>query len=158
MKPETCYIQRGIVALTALSLFVGYYLQYTASLLPCPLCLMQRWCMMGVLIVGVLILYRDSKIRRYFQVGFVIAGLFFAVRQVWLQSLPKGMVPACMPGLDILMTYFSVGDVLKALLWGGGDCAKITYRLFGLSLAVWSTFYFIGVALSLWYQVGKKSD
>lgn len=156
MKIKTRHIQAGISIITAFCLFMGYALQYVVKLLPCPLCLMQRWCMMGVLIVSLFILLKDTRRRRYFQVGFVVAGLFFAGRQVWLQSLPPEMVPACMPGLDILMTYFSWADVAKALIWGGGDCAKVTYRILGLSLAAWSLIYFISVALALLFTYRKN--
>lgn len=136
-----------IILLTLGCLITGYYLQYVVGLVPCPLCIMQRICMMGILLSSVLLLrWDDSKIR-LFRIGCVIAGLFFSIRHLWLQSLPPGSVPACMPGLDMLMSYFSWSDVAKALLWGGGDCAKEGYRLFGWSLAGWSFLYFMVIAL-----------
>lgn len=136
-----------IILLTLACLIAGYYLQYVVGLVPCPLCLMQRICMMGILLSSLFLLRWDYSNMRLFRAFWVIAGFFFSIRHLWLQSLPPGSVPACMPGLDILMAYFSWSDVAKAMLWGGGDCAKVTYRLFGLSLAAWSFLYFLAIGL-----------
>jgi disulfide bond formation protein DsbB len=85
------------------------------------------------------------------QCFFACAGLFFALRQLWLQSLPAGTAPACMPGLDILIRYFPWQDVAHALLWGSGDCAESTWNFLGISMAGWSAVYFSFMALSTLY-------
>jgi disulfide bond formation protein DsbB len=83
-----------------------------------------------------------------FQGLIACAGLFFSLRQLWLQTLPLGKAPACMPGLDVLILYFPWQSVAKALLWGSGDCAKDVSVLYGLPMPVWSALYFLLIALS----------
>lgn len=138
------------ILLCFLSLIVlssSFYFQYIKELEPCPLCLMQRLavfflftlCFVGIGINS----QRRGKSLAVLQFIFAAAGLFFASRQLWLQSLPLGQVPACMPGLDILIHYFPWKDVLKTLLWGDGDCAKVTWEWLGLSMPAWSALYFL---------------
>ena len=43
--------------------------------------------------------------------------------------------------------YFPWKDILHALLWGAGDCAEVTWKWLGLSMAAWSALYFFVVLL-----------
>ena len=55
------------------------------------------------------------------QLLFAAAGIYFAARQLLLQSLPEDAVPSCLPGLDVLVKYFPWTDILHALFWGAGE-------------------------------------
>ena len=78
---------------------------------------------------------------------FAFAGLCFALRQLWIQALPADQVPACLPGLDVLMKYYPLRDVLSTLFWGTGDCAEGSWHLLGLSMPAWAAFYFLTMIL-----------
>lgn len=137
-------IQSFNALITLYVLFASLYYQYIVGLAPCPLCIMQRVCtfvMLAVLSLSFNTLKRAHRIS-ILQVFIAGAGLFFALRQLWLQSLPAENVPACMPGLDILVRYFPWQTVARTLLWGTGDCATVTWTLWGVSMAGWSTLYF----------------
>jgi disulfide bond formation protein DsbB len=95
-----------------------------------------------------LVTLRRARIISLLQVIVACAGLFFALRQLWLQSLPPGAAPACMPGLDILINYFPWQDVARALLWGTGDCAEATWSFLNISMAGWSALYFLFMAIT----------
>jgi disulfide bond formation protein DsbB len=138
-------IQFALTLVTVFVLFFSFYAQYVLGLEPCPLCLMQRGCVFVLLgLMGLsLRTIRKARAISLMQCIIAFAGLFFALRQVWLQSLPAGAAPACMPGLDILIHYFPWQAVAKALLWGTGDCAETTSSFLGLSLAGWSGLYFL---------------
>lgn len=150
--------------LTLFVLFASFYFQYVQALMPCPLCIMQRVCVFLLLAV---MCFNFRTLRRahtisWFLIGISCAGLFFSVRQLWLQSLPAGQAPACMPGLDILIRYFPWQAVLKALLWGSGDCAEVNWRMLGISMPGWSALYFLFMVLMalflLWHtRAGKLS-
>ncbi len=144
-------IQRFLLFVTILVLSIALYFEYGQGLKPCPLCLMQRLCtfLFGLFCATAVGLndYRRAKRIVMFQCMFALSGLYFAARQVWLQSLPADHMPACMPSLDVLMHYFSKTQVLTALFWGSGDCADVSWRLFGFSMPVWSMAYFIGMFL-----------
>lgn len=143
-------IQTFNAMITLLVLFASFYFQYVVGLTPCPLCIMQRICVFGLLAVMSLN-FRTIK-RAYWisvlQIILAFLGAIFAFRQLWLQSLPAGHAPACMPGLDIMIRYFPWKTVLQTLLWGSGDCAETTWRLLGISMAGWSAMYFIFMFLA----------
>lgn len=141
-------VQYFLVLITVSVLFFSFYAQFVLGLQPCPLCLMQRICIFVLLgIMGLsLVTLQRARIITLLQVFFACAGLFFALRQLWLQSLPPGAAPACMPGLNILIHYFPWQDVARALLWGSGDCAEVTWNFLGISMAGWSALYFLFMA------------
>lgn len=130
--------------LTLLVLFASFYFEYVQGLHPCPLCIMQRVCIF--LLLAVLSLsFRTEKrahVISFLQIFIAGAGLFFSLRQLWLQSLPGESVPACLPGLDILIRYFPLKTVIETLFWGAGDCAEVRWLFWGVAMPGWSALYF----------------
>lgn len=144
-------LQALLLLATVFILTAAYYFQLVKGLSPCPLCIMQRVCafILGMFCLMGLLLQTMKRARHVagLQMFFSLAGLFFAGRQLWLQSLPAEQVPACMPGLDILVKYFPLKDVIHALFWGAGDCAEVSWQWLGISMPGWSALYFIGMFL-----------
>lgn len=150
-----------LVFISLIILASSFYFQYIKGLEPCPLCLMQRLSVVLLLIISLISLIANylkvGKLLAVMQIIFAAGGLFFAGRQLWLQSLPAGQAPACMPELDVLIRYFPLKDVLHALFWGAGDCAEVTWKWFGLSMPAWASVYFLfmlftGLAIVLWLR------
>ena len=71
-----------------------------------------------------------------------IGGLSVSLRQVWLQHLPKDLVPACGAGLSTLIKMFPPQKVITLLLQGSGECAQVHGRFLNLSLAGWTGIFF----------------
>jgi disulfide bond formation protein DsbB len=142
-------VQFFLALVTLLVLFSSFYFQYFLGLHPCPLCLMQRLCVfLLMLLMGVsLVTLKRAHIISLLQIIISLFGLYFSLRQLWLQSLPAGTAPACMPGLDILIHYFPWQSVVHELFWGSADCAEVTWRLWGLTMPGWSALYFLFMAL-----------
>lgn len=136
-------------ALTAFVLFASFYFEYVVGLMPCPLCMMQRICVFLLLAIMGVSFYtlKKAHIICVLQIIFACAGLYFSLRQLWLQSLPVGKAPACMPGLDVLIRYFPWQTVVKTLFLGTGDCVEVNWRLLGISMPGWSALYFLFIAL-----------
>lgn len=133
-------------------LLLSFYLQYGLGLQPCPLCLMQRFCVALITFTALVgLVFRGRPYLLLGQLIFISFGLFFSLRQIWLQSLPVGEAPACMPDLSILIHYFPWQDVLRSLIWGAGDCAEIPWQWLGFSLAAWSLIYFVIMAAAVIY-------
>lgn len=134
-----------LTLITVAVLLTSLYLQYVLKLQPCPLCLMQRFCVFLLLILLGLSFHtlKKAHLLSILQMIVSAAGLFFTLRQLWLQSLPPGEAPACMPGLDVLIQYFPWQTIVKALFWGAGDCAEVSWRFLGISLPGWSAMYFL---------------
>jgi disulfide bond formation protein DsbB len=140
--------------LSLLTLFVlgaGFYFQYVDQLTPCPLCLMQRFFvfLLGLLSILGWCFSAPRRVRWVvvFQMLFACAGLFFSVRQLWIQSFPPDQAPACLPSFDILIKYYPLRDALYHFFWGAGDCAEVSWQWFGLSMPAWAALYFLVMLL-----------
>lgn len=151
-----------LLAVSIAVLALSYYFQWVMGLSPCPLCLMQRFCIVLLVFIGILECFVWAKkniLTVYLLECIVIAlGLYFSSRQLWLQSLPKAQLPACMPDLSILLKYFPWQDMVRALVWGGADCAKVEWQFLGLSMAGWSWCYFLLMGLVVLGLILKKSS
>ncbi len=142
-----------IWVVTGLVLGTSLYLQYTEALLPCPLCLMQRGMTMLIFLVTFLGIFATQVRRRRMIVGVVffmaLAGAFFALRQLWLQSLPPNDTGMCLPGIEMLIHKLPWHEVLHAFVWGGGTgCGEVSWQVLGLSMAAWSLMYFSLIGIS----------
>jgi len=118
------------------------YFQYVMGLDPCPLCILQRICViaLGVVWLGAGLHNPGSiGVRVYGAMTVAIAaiGTGVAGRQVWLQHLPADQVPACGPGLEYTLETFPMREALGIILRGSGDCAEVNWTFLGLSMAGW---------------------
>lgn len=143
----------AVVVCTGMMAF-ALFSQYVWHLEPCPLCIFQRIALIALAMVFLLagIHHPAGRIgQRVYAVLLAVAaatGAGVAGRHVWLQTLPKDQVPACGPGLDFMVDTFPVLEVLDMVLSGSGECANVSWRLFGLSMPVWTLVSF--VLLGIW--------
>ncbi|OGT79570.1 MAG: hypothetical protein A3H91_15555 [Gammaproteobacteria bacterium RIFCSPLOWO2_02_FULL_61_13] len=129
----------------------GYYLQYFAGQEPCPLCIFQRIAYFVVACVGLVgAIHAPKGPGRLGYSGTILlsalVGLAIAGRQVWLQHLPADKVPECGPGLDYMLEVFPLGDALRMVFAGSGECAEVTWTFLSLSIAEWSLICFLMIA------------
>ena len=163
MKPSARFFYAAPAVICAALLGYGYYLQYFDSQDPCPLCLVQRGFYYGILAVFVLAaLHSPGRTGRATYCGlaafFALGGLAVAGRQVWLQHLPADKVPACGPDLFFMMENFPLSRTLEKLFMGSGQCAEVTWRFLGFSIAEWSLAWFIALALyALWLGFRRET-
>ena len=127
------------------------YLEHVVGLEPCPLCIVQRICVMlfGVLCL-VAAVHNPGRLGQCLYAGLLLlltlAGGGTAARQVWLQSVPADQLPSCIPPLDYLMDS----------LHGSADCAEVGWTLFTLSIAEWSLLAFAGMLLFSLLQLLRR--
>ena len=139
----------------------GFYLQYFDGQDPCPLCLVQRGFYFGLLFVFLAAaIHGPGKLRSIIYGAFALllaaGGGGTAGRQVWLQHLPPDQVPKCGPDLYYMIDNFPLGKVVSNLLKGSGQCAEVTWRFLGLSIAEWSLLCFAGFAvIALWSMLRR---
>ncbi len=133
----------GLAALACTAL-MGYalYSQYGLGLEPCPLCIFQRVAVIATGSIFLLAaLHGPARLGRLIYGGLAAAaaavGLGVAGRHVWLQNLPPDQVPACGPGLDFMLDTFGLGEVLRMVLSGSGECADVSWSFLGLSMPAW---------------------
>jgi disulfide bond formation protein DsbB len=143
----------------ALLLGFGYYLQYARGLEPCPLCLVQRGFFYAVgVVLFIAAVHSPGRIGAlvYATLAFLFAagGAATASRQVWLQHLPPDKVPQCGPDLFFMLENFPLGQALKKLVAGSGECAAVDWTFLGLSIAEWSLAWFVILGVyALWLAV-----
>lgn len=147
--PITIRSTNLLIALaTVFMMGVALYMEHGWGLEPCPLCVTQR---IFVILVGVVALlawlHNPGRFFRRCYAGlgmlFALVGALVSARQVWLQSLPADRVPSCGPNLDFLIDTAPFLDVLRVMFTGDGNCAEISWSLFGISIPGWTLIGFI---------------
>ena len=131
----------------------AYFAQYGLGLEPCPLCIFQRMVFFGLFVfflIGAIQNPGKTGARVYGLLLSLIAltGVGIAGRHVWIQHLPADQVPECGPGLDYMLDVFPLGDVIRTVLTGSGECAEIVWEFLGLSMPAWTLVWY--VLLALW--------
>jgi protein dithiol:quinone oxidoreductase len=113
---------------------IALYMEHVMLLEPCPLCIMQRVFFLATALTAlVAAIHNPGAIgkTRYGMVGglFALAGAGFAIRQIYLQHLPKDQVPACLPSVGYMLEAdFPLKEVVSVLFSGDGNCAEVTWR------------------------------
>lgn len=153
----------GCVAMMA----YAFYSQFALGFEPCPLCMFQR---VGVVGLGLGFLLAAAHAPRGVAGGRFYAGLitllaafpaYVAGRHLYIQSLPAGSVPSCGATLDYMLDVFPLLTVVKKVLTGGGECARIDWTFLGLSMPGWVLISVVALtAWGLWVNLRatKRAD
>ena len=142
----------GLIALACTGLLsFGLYLQHVVGLNPCPMCIVQRYTMIGVLVLG-LVGWRLRKGLPLAVFGLLLAlkagfGAFVAARQSWLQWYPPEVV-TCGRDFYGMIENFPLGRAIPMIFKGSGDCTAIDWTFLGGTIANWSFVWFVGFALA----------
>ncbi|MCL1634349.1 disulfide bond formation protein B [Luteimonas sp. SX5] len=152
----------GFVACAALIGF-ALYSQFHLGLEPCPLCIFQRiaFAALGVVfLIGGLHAPKGGGGRRVYGVLALLAagvGIGIAGRHVWLTHLPPDQVPHCGPPLEFMMETNALTDVIRKVMTGSGECAKVDWTFLGLSMPAWSLAWFLLLAVwALWAAFRRR--
>lgn len=138
---------------------IALYMEHVMLLEPCPLCIMQRAFFLAAGAVALAAFLHNPAARGRAVYGwttaaFSLIGAGFALRQIYLQSLPQDQVPACGPSLEYMMQEFPLRDVLAVMFSGDGNCAEVLWQdpLIGLGIPEWSLVGFIMIIVVAVYQ------
>jgi disulfide bond formation protein DsbB len=156
MKLSSITLQRWML-LTALAsigmLVFGFYLQHVVGLNPCPMCIVQRYALIGVVVLGLIGWRLQGKglaltaLVLALDAGF---GGFTAARQSWLQWYPPEIV-TCGRDFYGMVENFPLNRAIPMIFKGSGDCTKIDWTFLGGSIANWSFVVFVVFGLmGLW--------
>lgn len=153
-SPRITFLLQALLAVAAMAF--ALFLQHHEGLEPCPLCIFQRLAVIGFGLVALLAWLQGPGLSgRRLYAGLQLLplgwGLLVAGRHVWLQHLPADQVPSCGPGLDYWMAALPWQEVIRQVFQGSGECAKIDWTLFGLSLPMMVLMLFVVcLGTSLW--------
>lgn len=146
----------ALIALSGIGMLIfGLYLQHVVGLNPCPMCIVQRYALIGVVLFGA-IGWRlrgwgltVSALLLALMAGF---GAFTAARQSWLQWYPPEIV-TCGRDFYGMVENFPINRAIPMIFKGSGDCTKIDWTFLGGSIANWSFVAFTGLGLMLVWLV-----
>jgi len=148
----------GLIALACAGLLAfGLYLQHGVGLEPCPMCIVQRYTMVGVMVLA-LVGWRLRNATVLSVLGVLLAlkaafGAFVAARQTWLQWYPPEAV-SCGRDFYGMIESFPLGRAIPMIFRGSGDCSKVDWTLLGGSIANWSFLCFaLFTVLGLWLAI-----
>jgi disulfide bond formation protein DsbB len=136
----------------AAGLGFAYYAQFGLGLEPCPLCILQR---LTLLVLGAMFLLATvhspggwgARVHGAL-IGLTAGvGAAIAARHVWLQHLPPEETPRCGPGLDYLLETLPLNELVREVLTGSGECARVDWTLLGLSMPEWTLLLFLGLGV-----------
>jgi disulfide bond formation protein DsbB len=135
------------------------YTQYFQYLEPCPLCMTQRLFYSLIALFALLALFHTRAQKLYAALAGVSAlgGVASAGRQVWLQHLPPDQVPACGPSLQYMLETFPLGDTLRTMITGNGNCAQVDWTFLGFSMGEWSLLCFLGYTVLCAWQLFRPN-
>jgi disulfide bond formation protein DsbB len=131
-------------------LIFGLYLEHNQGLEPCPLCIFQRIAYISIMLIALVGAIHNPRnslqiVYKFLIIVAAITGVSVAGRQTWLQHLPSELVPECGPGFDYMLNVFPLGEAIKMIFTGSGECAEVKWRFIGLSIAEWSLIIFVGI-------------
>ncbi|MDY0012033.1 MAG: disulfide bond formation protein B [Rhodocyclaceae bacterium] len=142
-----------ILLLGVCSALLGYglYLQAGGGLNPCPMCIMQRYAFVGIILIALAAaIHRPrGKTRKAYGLALLAAALAgggVALRQSWIQRFPPEFAE-CGPDLEFMLDSFPLKDALPLIFQGSGDCTAIDWSFLGLSIANWSLACFALIAV-----------
>ena len=145
--------RRTFAAMAALCLGLlgfGLYLQHVEGLEPCPMCIVQRYALVGVAVLslaGALLAGRTAH-RALGGTTLLVAGFgaFVAARQSWLQWYPPEIL-TCGRDFFGMIEAFPLKRAIPMIFRGSGDCTAIDWTFLGLSIANWSFLNFLLLAV-----------
>lgn len=150
----------ALIALSGIGMLAfGLYLQHVVGLNPCPMCIVQRYALIGVVLVAAV----GWRLRGWGLTvsGWLLAlvsgfGGFTAARQSWLQWYPPEIV-TCGRDFYGMVENFPINRAIPMIFKGSGDCTKIDWTFWGGSIANWSFVCFVAFGLlGLWVALKSR--
>ena len=137
----------------------GMYLQHVVGLVPCPMCIVQRYAMVLMALVALLGASLPGRQTALIAGSWLVllagGGAYVAARQTWLQWYPPEVV-SCGRDFYGMIETFPLQRAIPMIFKGGGDCSKVDWTFLGGSIANWSFVAFVGLgllALATWLKV-----
>jgi disulfide bond formation protein DsbB len=147
------------VALASLALLgVALYLQHGMNMLPCPLCVIQRYAFAAVAlicIVAALLPPRAAKVGAGLGVVAALSGAGVAIYHLWVKANPT--VSCGIDPLETSLNKIPTADLMPFLFFADGLCTTDYPPILGLSIPQWALLWFSVFAIALaWAALRSK--
>lgn len=139
-----------LIALACIAMLgVGLYLQLVLDMLPCPLCIMQRYAFMKVAVLCLIALALPTSAMRIFAgLGSLaaIGGAGIAIRHLWVKAHPT--VSCGIDPLETLLNKLPFANWYPPLFQADGLCTTEYAPILGLSIPQWALAWFVVFAIA----------
>jgi disulfide bond formation protein DsbB len=138
----------GLVCLGLLAF--ALYLQYVEKMLPCPLCIIQRYAFAAVALicfVSALLPARATRIGAGVGVLAALSGAGVAGWHLWVKAHPS--VSCGIDPLETSLNRIPTAELLPFLFKADGLCTTEYAPILGLSIPQWSLLWFIAMSIVL---------
>lgn len=126
------------------SLAIAYHAIYVQGILPCSLCTLQRWALIGI--AAILLPTTWLSHQRHWhhplrwtclilELLMATSGTALAARQLWLQAHPD-QGTRCLPSLEQMLSHMPWTQAMNLTWQGSADCGEIAWRLSGINAAL----------------------
>ena len=146
------------IAFTALALVgAALYLQHVHDMLPCPLCVLQRYAFLGIALFSLVGAFMKKPVAgTALALASGIAGLGIVGKHLYVLANPGF---SC--GIDPLTTTLNKIPTATMLPWlfkADGWCEAATDKVVGLSVPQWSALWFVVLTLALaWVLLRRRA-
>jgi disulfide bond formation protein DsbB len=156
MLPTSRQILFAVSSICFALIGVALYLQHAHDMLPCPLCVIQRYLFLGVglaSLAGAI----SGKLRAGAAVALLAAlgGLYAVGKHLYVIANPGF---SC--GIDPMETFLNKIPTAEYLPWlfrADGLCEGATDGLMGLAIPQWSAIWFVVLTLLLVFVLLRKA-
>lgn len=144
------------IAATCFAL-VGFalYLQHVKDLLPCPLCVIQRYAFIAVGVFSLVAAFaRKPKLWTALGLASALGGLATAGRHLYVLANPGF---AC--GIDPVETFLNKIPTAELMPWlfrAEGLCGDLHDPILGLSIPQWSAVWLVAITAVLLYALLRR--
>jgi disulfide bond formation protein DsbB len=137
----------------------GLYLQFVENMLPCPLCIIQRYAFatIGIVCFAFAILPRAAtKTGAYLGVLAALGGAGVAGWHLWVKAHPS--VSCGIDPLETSLNKIPTANLMPFLFKADGLCTTEYEPILGLSIPQWSLIWFAIFAIILiWAALRQQS-
>lgn len=149
-KALWCVFFLGV--LCAAGSFIG---QYVLGMNPCVMCIKQRIAVIATTLLAFLCACCPNRscLERVINAVVVslapVAGLYVAIKQIYIQHLPLVEQPSCGAPLTFIYRNAPLFDWYEPIIRGSGNCGEVQ-RILWVPLPIWSALFFSAVLLWVW--------
>jgi disulfide bond formation protein DsbB len=145
-KPLLLFVALACIAM----LGVGLYLQLVLDMLPCPLCILQRYAFAAVALLCLMTLFLPATLLRAGAALSALAsitGAGIAIRHLWIKAHPT--ISCGIDPLETSLNKIFIARWLPSLFQADGLCTTDYEPILGLSIPQWALAWFVILAVAL---------
>jgi disulfide bond formation protein DsbB len=148
----------AVALVSMILLAVALYLQHVMNMLPCPLCVLQRYAFAAVAIICLIAAGRRSPGGQRTGTGLAavaaLAGLGIAGYHLWIKANPT--ISCGIDPLETSLNTIPTARLLPFLFQADGLCTTEYEPILGLSIPQWSFIWFAIFAIALGWTAWRR--